>query len=57
MDKTLDRSKKPSPSGEIKFRLPQIERFKLKNNLDVLFVKKRSLPILRFSLLAGSGSK
>ena len=57
MNKTIDRSIKPSPSGKIKFRLPQIERFKLENNLDVLFVKKENLPILRFSLIAGCGSK
>ena len=57
MDKTLDRSKKPSPYGEIKFKLPQIERFRLKNDLNVLFVRKENLPVLRFTLIAGSGSK
>ena len=57
MNKTLDRSKKPSPYGEIKFKLPQIERFRLKNDLNVLFVRKGNLPVLRFTLIAGSGSK
>lgn len=57
MDKTLDRSIKPSPYGEIKFTLPGIERFKLKNDLNILFIKKEDLPVLRFNLIAGSGSK
>ena len=57
MNETLDRSIKPSPSGGIKFKLPQIERFKLKNNLNVLFVRKENLPVLRFTLIAGSGNK
>ena len=53
----LDRSKKPAPTGEIKFKLPQIERFKLQNNLKVLFVRKEDLPLLRFNLISESGSK
>ena len=57
MTEILDRSKKPGPKGEIKFSLPQIERFKLKNRLNVLFVHKSNLPFLRFNLISESGSK
>lgn len=57
MVENLNRSKKPAPTGEIKFKLPQIERFKLKNNLKVLFVRKENLPLLRFNLISESGSK
>jgi zinc protease len=57
MAEILDRSKKPDPQGKIKFNLPKIERFKLKNKLDVLFVHKDNLPFLRFNLISASGSK
>jgi zinc protease len=57
MTEIADRSKKPDPKGEIKFNLPQIERFKLKNKLNVLFVHKDNLPFLRFNLISESGSK
>lgn len=57
MDKTLNRAIKPDALGDMKFELPEIERFRLGNNLSVLFVKKENLPILRFTLLTESGSK
>ena len=57
MSEILDRSKKPGPQGKIKFNLPQIERFNLKNKLNVLFVHKDNLPFLRFNLICESGSK
>lgn len=57
MDKTLNRTVKPDASGEIKFRIPQIERFRLNNNLSVLFVRKENLPILTLNLITESGSK
>jgi len=53
----LDRKIKPEPEGEIEFLLPEIEKFRLKNGLKVLFVKKNSLPILKLNLVADSGSK
>jgi len=55
MEKT-DRSKIPSPSLELKFLLPEVETFKLANALDVIFVKRSSLPILRLSLIVNGGS-
>jgi zinc protease len=57
MPEILDRSKKPDPQEEIKFNLPQIERFKLKNKLEVLFIRKDNLPFIRFNLISESGSK
>ena len=53
----LDRSKKPSPSIELSFVLPEVENFKLNNALDVIFVKRDNLPILRLNLVINSGSK
>jgi zinc protease len=53
----LDRSIKPSPSVELSFVLPEVENFKLNNALDVIFVKRNNLPILRLNLVINSGSK
>ena len=52
-----ERSQKPGANGEIQFSLPEIQRFKLNNSLDVLFVKKDELPIIRFNLIADAGGK
>jgi zinc protease len=53
----LDRSKKPSASVELSFILPEVENFKLNNALDVIFVKRSNLPILRLNLVVNAGSK
>jgi zinc protease len=53
----LDRSKKPSPSVELSFVIPEVEKFKLNNALDVIFVKRNNLPILRLNLVINCGSK
>ena len=53
----LDRSKKPSASVELSFILPEVENFKLNNALDVIFVKRSHLPILRLNLVVNGGSK
>ncbi|MBI9072570.1 MAG: insulinase family protein [Melioribacteraceae bacterium] len=52
----LDRKIKPSPTGDIIFSLPKIEKFELSNGLKVLFVKKNNLPIVQFNLLIDAGS-
>ena len=54
--KKSDRSIAPLPSAELKFTLPEVETFKLANALDVMFVKRSSLPILRLSLIINGGS-
>lgn len=54
---TVERSRKPDASGKINFSLPGIERFKLSNSMDVLFVRKDELPIVRFNLIADAGGK
>ena len=46
----LERSQKPGANGEIKFSLPEIQEFRLNNSLNVLFVQKDELPIVRFNL-------
>ncbi|MGA7837065.1 MAG: pitrilysin family protein [Ignavibacteriaceae bacterium] len=53
----LERSQKPGANGEIKFSLPEIQEFRLNNSLNVLFVQKDELPIVRFNLITNSGGK
>jgi len=52
-----DRSIKPSPSSEISFRIPSQSKFKLNNELDIYFVKKSDLPIVRLNVIINAGSK
>jgi predicted Zn-dependent peptidase len=54
--KKSERSKMPLPSSELKFTLPDVDTFKLANALDVIFVKRNSLPILRLNLIINGGS-
>jgi zinc protease len=51
------RAEKPVPSEELDFVIPQIQRFKLENGLDVYFVERHNLPILRINIVSESGSK
>lgn len=53
----INRKNRPQPSIELDFSLPEIERFKLKNNLEVMLVQRHLLPILRFNLISDSGSR
>ncbi len=53
----VDRSIKPEEKGQIKFKLPEIQRFELKNGLKVIFVKKNNLPIVQMLLYVNDGSK
>ncbi|MHB1686779.1 MAG: M16 family metallopeptidase [Ignavibacteriaceae bacterium] len=53
----LDRTTKPAYTEDISFSLPLIEKFKLQNGLEVLFIQKRKLPIIRLSLIVNAGSK
>jgi zinc protease len=53
----LDRSQKPAASAELSFILPEVENFKLNNALDVIFVKRSHLPILRLNLVINGGTK
>ena len=53
---TLDRSIKPEASDEISFTLPEIEKFKLENELEVYFIRKNKLPLLQFNLVVNVGS-
>jgi zinc protease len=53
----INRAIKPAPSEEITFRLPETEKFKTENGLQVYFVKRAQLPILRFNLILNAGSK
>ena len=53
----LDRSIKPSASAELSFILPEVENFKLENGLEVIFVRRNNLPILRLNLVVNGGTK
>ena len=52
-----DRSIKPSPSSEISFRMPSQIKFSLNNELDIYFIKKNDLPIVRLNVIINAGSK
>ncbi len=54
--KSIDRSIKPEPSAEIKISLPEIEKFKLNNGLEVYFIQKDKIPVLQANLLVNGGS-
>jgi predicted Zn-dependent peptidase len=51
------RNIRPLPSGEIKFSLPEIQKFSLVNGLQVLFIEKKNLPIIQINLIFNAGSK
>ena len=53
----VERSNPPQNNGEIKFHLPKFKRFKLNNGMDVLFLQKNHLPIVKISLQVNCGSK
>ncbi len=52
----INRTIKPFPSDEINFSLPEIEKFKLENELEVFFIKKSKLPIIQMNLIINAGS-
>ncbi len=52
----IDRNTKPEASEEISFQLPEIEKFKLDNELNVYFIRKDKLPMLQLNLVVNSGS-
>ncbi len=53
----LRREIKPMPGNNISFSLPEIVKFNLKNGLEVLYIQKNKLPIIRLNLITRAGSK
>jgi zinc protease len=53
---SFNRSIIPQPVNEVEFSLPEIKEFVLSNGLNVLFVQRDFLPIMRISLIANCGS-
>lgn len=51
----IDRTSPPKEKGIIDFRLPEIQKFDLKNGLKILFVQKDNLPIVQINLTLGCG--
>jgi zinc protease len=45
----------PAPKADPKFNLPKIEKTKLSNGLEVLFVKQSELPMISMNLVVKSG--
>ncbi len=54
---TVNRSIVPNPVGEIKFHLPNINIYKLENGVELIFVKKTDLPIIKINALFNCGAK
>lgn len=50
-----DRSKLPFPESFPKLNLPEIQRAKLSNGIDVVFAERHDVPMINLSLLLGSG--
>ncbi|RJP74408.1 MAG: insulinase family protein [Ignavibacteriales bacterium] len=57
INKMLDRSKKPQPSEEIPFVLPELNRLRLSNGLEVFFIQFDKLPIVQMYMVTKAGSK
>ncbi|MGE5436837.1 MAG: M16 family metallopeptidase [Syntrophothermus sp.] len=52
----LDRSIRPLTTEEIDFEIPKIESFEL-NNINVFYVERHNLPIIRLSAIFEGGSR
>ena len=53
----LNRSNKPKPGNKINFDPPHFNKFKLNNGLEVYFLPKTELPIVRINLVLNCGSR
>jgi len=53
----LNRSNKPQPGNKINFDPPHFNKFKLNNGLEVYFLPKTELPIVRINLVLNCGSR
>lgn len=53
----LERNKIPTPGEGISFHLPEIKELQLLNEIKVLFIEKRSLPMINITILFECGSK
>jgi zinc protease len=53
---SFDRSILPLPKKELEFSLPKINKRVLSNGLNILFVKREFLPIVRVNLISNCGS-
>jgi zinc protease len=52
----IDRTKRPTASGEMNFEVPQISEDTLSNGLIYFYSRKTELPIIRVNLLVNCGS-
>ncbi len=54
---TLNRRNKPQPGNKISFDPPHFHKFNLNNGLEVYFIPKTELPIVRINLVLNCGSR
>lgn len=50
------RARKPQPEKDYKFSVPEIQRYRLGNGLEISLVERHNLPLVRVNLMAGCGS-
>ncbi|RKY91514.1 MAG: hypothetical protein DRQ01_07595, partial [Ignavibacteriae bacterium] len=53
----LNRNIKPQQGNKINFDPPHFHKFKLNNRLEVYFIPKTELPIVRINLVLNCGSR
>lgn len=53
----IDRSLRPASGPDVNFSPPRVQKFSLKNGLNIFLNKKTALPIIRLNLLINGGSK
>jgi zinc protease len=51
----LDRSKEPAPGGPESLNLPQLQKAKLSNGLNIVLAERHTAPVVNFTLLVDSG--
>lgn len=57
MNMKLNRSIRPSPAADISFKMYPLENFSLANGIQIHFIKKNELPIIRMNVIINAGSK
>lgn len=54
---SFDRSIKPEQKSDLKFIPPVIKEFQLKNGLNIYYIHKDKLPLMRLNMIFDAGSK
>jgi len=51
----LDRSKEPEPGGPMPLKLPELQKVRLSNGLNVVLAERHGAPVVNFTLMVESG--